>query len=86
VTDTLYGGPCVAGCMHFHGGEARHHRDCGHYPQSLTKVNSDRVEALLADLEEAKKALLEIHRIVPLHPAGDIALATLKKIKERDRG
>jgi hypothetical protein len=49
--------------------------------EQLEAASAD-TAALLADLEEAKKGLLEIHRIVPLHPAGDIALATLKKLKD----
>lgn len=32
---------CEAGCMAFDGGEVKHHRDCVHYPDSLTKVWHD---------------------------------------------
>lgn len=46
MSDDLYDGPCEAGCQHFHGGEVRHHKDCGHYPESLTKLNADRIEEL----------------------------------------
>jgi hypothetical protein len=28
---------CVPGCMHFTGGEVRHHKDCPFYPESLSK-------------------------------------------------
>jgi hypothetical protein len=51
MSDDLYDGPCEAGCISFHGGERKHHKDCGHYPHSLTKVNADRIEELEAKLE-----------------------------------
>lgn len=47
---------------------------------------ASRIEALTEQLTEARAGLLEIHRIVPLHPAGDIALATLKKLKDESNG
>lgn len=50
------------------------------------EIELDHNGKLRTGIEEATKALLEIHRIVPLHPAGDIALATLKKLKEMDLG
>ena len=46
MSDMLYNGPCEAGCESFHGGEKRHHPDCGHYPESLTKLNANRIEEL----------------------------------------
>jgi hypothetical protein len=52
MSDDLYDGPCEAGCISFHGGERKHHKDCGHYPHSLTKVNADRIEELEADLRK----------------------------------
>ena len=48
-------------------------------------VRADITEALEAKLEKATEGLLEILRIVPLHPAGDIALATLRAIKGEDK-
>lgn len=33
---------CQAGCMVFSGGERRHHKDCVHYPESLTKIYADK--------------------------------------------
>ena len=57
MSDDLYDGPCEAGCQHFHGGEAKHHKDCGHYPESLTKMTNDRIEELEADKAKLLKAL-----------------------------
>ena len=48
---------CVAGCVPFYGGEKRHHKDCPHYPESLTKANADRIEELEANLAKAVKSL-----------------------------
>lgn len=58
----LYDGSCEAGCKSFHGGEKKHHPDCGHYPESLTKMNADRIEELeakLADAEADRRFILE---------------------------
>jgi len=55
MSDDLYDGPCEAGCISFHGGERKHHKDCGHYPHSLTKVNADRIEELEAKLITAEQ-------------------------------
>ncbi len=57
MTDDLYDGPCEAGCKSFHGGERKHHPDCGHYPQSLTKLHADRIEAQAAEIERLRGAL-----------------------------
>jgi hypothetical protein len=43
---------CVAGCIVFYGGERKHHKDCPYYPESLTKVNADRIEALEKALKD----------------------------------
>ena len=48
---------CVAGCVPFYGGEKRHHKDCPYYPESLTKLNADRIEELEAKLATAMEAL-----------------------------
>ena len=40
---------CEPGCISYYGGEKKHHRDCPYYPESLTKLNADRIEALLAE-------------------------------------
>lgn len=40
---------CEAGCISYYGGEKKHHKDCPYYPESLTKLNADRIEALLAE-------------------------------------
>jgi hypothetical protein len=52
---------CEPGCISYYGGEKKHHRDCPYYPESLTKLNADRIEALLAERdtlrEEAEGAL-----------------------------
>jgi hypothetical protein len=37
---------CVAGCKAFDGGERKHHKDCPHYPESLSKISDDHKEAL----------------------------------------
>lgn len=29
---------CETGCMHFTGGELRHHKDCQYYAHSLTEM------------------------------------------------
>ena len=48
---------CVAGCASFYAGEKRHHKDCPHYPESLTKANADRIEELEAKLSKAVEGL-----------------------------
>ena len=50
---------CVAGCVPFYGGEKRHHKDCPYYPESLTKLNADRIEELEAKLAMADKLASE---------------------------
>jgi len=40
---------CEPGCISYYGGEKKHHRDCPYYPESLTKLNTDRIETLLAE-------------------------------------
>ena len=47
---------CVAGCQVFEGGETRHHKDCPHYPESLTKLWHDREAELLAEIERLRAA------------------------------
>lgn len=29
---------CAPGCRHFTGGEIKHHKDCPHYPESMSKM------------------------------------------------
>lgn len=51
---------CEPGCISYYGGEKKHHRDCPYYPESLTKLNADRIEALLAErdaLEDERETL-----------------------------
>lgn len=69
MSDDLYDGPCEAGCEHFHGGEVRHHRDCGHYPESLTKLWHDTEAKYIARIEtlEAENAKL---RLMAYQPGG----------------
>tara|TARA_R110000744_G_scaffold371480_2_gene482508 strand:- start:2784 stop:3008 length:225 start_codon:yes stop_codon:yes gene_type:complete len=45
--------------MSFDGGERKHHRDCVHYPESLTKMYDD----ALAENERLRFALREIVRM-----------------------
>jgi len=40
---------CIPGCVPFDGGERRHHKDCVHYPESLTRIY-DRKDAELKRL------------------------------------
>ena len=60
---------CVAGCVPFYGGEKRHHKDCPYYPESLTKLNADRIEELEAKLNLAQRQVV----------AAEFNLATCKK-------
>lgn len=48
---------CEAGCMSFDGGEVKHHRDCVHYPESLTKLWHDTEAAYQAEIERLRSAL-----------------------------
>jgi len=32
---------CVNGCKYFNGGEIKHHEDCPHYPESMSKMYDD---------------------------------------------
>lgn len=34
---------CEAGCVVYHGGERRHHKDCVFYPESFTRLHDDLV-------------------------------------------
>lgn len=45
---------CVAGCKHFTGGEAHHHKDCPHYPESMSRVY-DEMEAKIKELDKPKR-------------------------------
>jgi hypothetical protein len=60
---------CEAGCISYYGGEKKHHRDCPYYPESLTKLNADRIEAQLAErdaLEAENQRLREAGRLLSL--------------------
>jgi hypothetical protein len=83
MSDDLYDGPCEAGCISFHGGERKHHKDCGHYPHSLTKVNADRIEELEAKLAKAVEAMEDdmIYGVIT-----HTSRATLAELKGEDRG
>jgi len=96
MSDDLYDGPCEAGCISFHGGERKHHKDCGHYPHSLTKVNADRIaelEAKLAKLARAAKPFAAIKIKDGRSQPGEIGRtdvtnlrAALAELKGEDRG
>ena len=45
---------CEAGCMSFDGGEVKHHRDCVHYPESLTKLWHDTEAAYQAEIDRLR--------------------------------
>lgn len=47
---------CVAGCMHFTGGELRHHKDCPYYSESLSE-EMDRLRESLQKAQEENKIL-----------------------------
>jgi hypothetical protein len=73
---------CESGCISYYGGEKKHHRDCPYYPESLTKLNADRIEALLAE-RDALKAENQRLREALLHLRGaydcaDVVDAALK--------
>ena len=46
---------CVAGCRYFSYRESVHHKNCGIYEQSLTKINADKLQSL----EQRCKGLVE---------------------------
>ena len=85
---------CVAGCVPFYGGEKRHHTDCPYYPESLTKLNADRIEELEAKLAMAVKALQFYGKLIcqkhecPWHMLsddfGEKARAALAELGDRD--
>ena len=96
MSDDLYDGPCEAGCQHFHGGEVRHHKDCGHYPESLTKMTNDRIEELEADKAKLLKALKRAATVIFNYgnrymtqgistAEVDLIDATISKIKRQDQ-
>jgi len=67
---------CEPGCISYYGGEKKHHRDCPYYPESLTKLNADRIEALLAErdaltaeVEKLREVESEIRALTPSAPA-----------------
>ena len=45
---------CVMGCMHFTGGEIKHHKDCPFYPDSLS-IRLDNAEAEVISLRNQLK-------------------------------
>lgn len=51
---------CVPGCKVFYGGERKHHRDCPHYPESLTKIGRDTEAKYIAEIDRMRAALCEI--------------------------
>ncbi len=48
---------CIPGCMVFDGGERKHHRDCPHYPESLTKIWHDCEIKLTNEIERLRNEL-----------------------------
>lgn len=46
---------CVAGCKVFEGNETHHHKDCPHYPESLSK----RFDLLQAENKQLKERYKE---------------------------
>ena len=43
---------CQMGCKRFTGGEIQHVQGCQFYPESLTKLNHDKIESLQTQLKE----------------------------------
>lgn len=54
---------CVTGCICYSGGEAKHHEDCEHYPESLSKSYNDQIKELEGKLELKDVTLNEIGKI-----------------------
>jgi hypothetical protein len=50
---------CCAGCNHYEGGESYHLKECDFYPESLTKINEDKITRLEGLLLEARNLLFE---------------------------
>lgn len=44
---------CESGCVHFTGGEIRHHKDCQHYPNSFSQM----YDTLVSDKKMLLKAI-----------------------------
>lgn len=55
---------CEPGCISYYGGEKKHHRDCPYYPESLTKLNADRIEALLAERDALREEVEGAHLVI----------------------
>lgn len=68
---------CEAGCMVFYGGERKHHRDCAHYPESLTKMWHDTEGELRVEIDRMHTALGEILKAEDLEWAKCRALVAL---------
>lgn len=68
---------CEAGCISYYGGEKKHHKDCPYYPESLTKLNADRIEALLAKRDALEAELAEDEK-----KRADDAEAENRKLRE----
>ena len=71
---------CEPGCISYYGGEKKHHRDCPYYPESLTKLNADRIEALLAERDALEAEAEGAHAIIAVERA-----EVLKLRKENER-
>jgi hypothetical protein len=57
--------PCEAGCLSFDGGEKKHHRDCEHYPESLTKLWHDTEAAYIAEIDRLRSTLETVREMTP---------------------
>lgn len=55
---------CEAGCLVFDGGEVKHHRDCVHYPESLTKVWHDREAELVAEIDRLRGLVKRLENLI----------------------
>ena len=65
---------CEAGCISYYGGEKKHHKDCPYYPESLTKLNADRIEALLAERDSLREEAEGAHAVIAVERAEVVKL------------
>lgn len=50
---------CETGCMRYDGDEAKHLPTCPYYPESLTKLNDDKIKELEQELKEAREVITD---------------------------
>jgi hypothetical protein len=50
---------CCTGCNHYEGGESSHLKECDFYPESLTRINDQKIAQLEFLIKEARDLLFE---------------------------